>query len=99
MVCNLENLTEEKIRLLREIAQLKAGKGSSMQEFDVTGVLPENTDAGISHIQQRSPHSFSTIHPKSASEVAMSSVGSLRVYEMMLGLCFITIILNWILMP
>ena len=38
-------------------------------------------------------------HPKTAGEVAMSSIGSLRVYEMMLGLCFITIILNWILMP
>ena len=34
---------------------------------------------------------------KSAQEVAMSSIGSLRVYEMMLGLCFITIVLNWIL--
>ena len=99
MSANLENLTEEKIRLLREIAQLKAGRGSSLQDPDVAGVLLDHTEAGVSHIQQQSPHSFSAIRPKSAIEVATSSVGSLRVYEMMLGLCFITIILNWILMP
>ena len=45
------------------------------------------------------PYLQATSHPKTAGEVAMSSIGNLRVYEMMLGLCFITIILNWILMP
>jgi len=38
------------------------------------------------------------LHGKSAGEVALIPVGSLRVYEVMLGLCFVSIMLNWIFM-
>ena len=38
----------------------------------------------------------SPLQGKTASEVALMPVGNLRVYEVMLGLCFVSIILNWI---
>ena len=53
MTANLENLTEEKIRLLREIAQLKAGRGSSLQDPDISGVLLDHTEADVSYVQQQ----------------------------------------------
>ena len=89
---SLENLNEEKIRLLREVAQLKTTKGippdtGSNVGYDTNGEEMLMTQEHINYAQSR----------KSAQEVAMSSIGSLRVYEMMLGLCFITIVLNWIL--
>ena len=97
--CSVDTLTEEKIRLLREIAQLKAGKGLLIQEPGINEGMIEHKDGEIAQFPEPKYFSLSTHQPKSAGEVAMSSIGSLRVYEMMLGLCFITIILNWILMP
>ena len=97
--CTVETLSEEKIRLLREIAQLKAGKGILLQEPGNTDGIIEHKEGELAQFQDHKYLSPSTNHPKTASEVAMTSVGNLRVYEMMLGLCFITIILNWILMP
>ena len=35
---------------------------------------------------------------RTAGEVAMIPMGDLFVYEVMLGFCFVTIIMNWILM-
>ena len=81
---------------MREIAQLKAGKGMMTQEVgnaETHGTIKETAGSLTDHYLQ------APSHPKTAGEVAMSSIGNLRVYEMMLGLCFITIILNWILMP
>ena len=94
---SLDTLNEEKIRLLREIAQLKTNKGSANPELSHHDDI-ENNDANIVSLSDKYYLQPSN-HPKSAGEIAMSSIGSLRVYEMMLGLCFITIILNWILMP
>jgi len=92
-------LNEEKIRLLREIAQLKAGKGALNQD-SINNLDMEYRDEGIASGSDHKYQSQSSYPPrKTAEEVALSSIGSLRVYEMMLGLCFITIILNWILMP
>ena len=92
-------MNEEKIRLLREIAQLKVGKGALGQE-SINKLEMENMDEGTASCSDHKYQSQS-FNPsrKTAEEVALSSIGSLRVYEMMLGLCFITIILNWILMP
>ena len=95
---SLENLNEEKIRLLREIAQLKTGKGMMSQEVgngETHGTIKETAGS----LFEPNHYLQAPGHPKTAGEVAMSSIGNLRVYEMMLGLCFITIILNWILMP
>ena len=89
---NLENLNEEKIRLLREVAQLKAGKGVSLDSGNSFGYETKGEEV-FTHPEHRH---YAQSH-KSAQEVAISSIGSLRVYEMMLGLCFITIVLNWIL--
>ena len=69
-----------------------------IQEPGINEGMIEHKNGEISQIPGHQYYSLST-NPKSAAEVAMSSIGSLRVYEMMLGLCFITIILNWILMP
>jgi hypothetical protein len=93
-ISSLDTLNEEKIRLLREIAQLKGGKGS------INNLEMEYRDEGIASCSDHNYQSQSSNPPrKTAQEVAQLSFGSLRVYEMMLGLCFITIILNWILMP
>ena len=89
---SLENLNEEKIRLLREVAQLKTSKGMTLESGSNFGFDNKGEDILLSPEH----HHYSQSH-KSAQEVAMSSIGSLRVYEMMLGLCFITIVLNWIL--
>ena len=89
---SLENLNEEKIRLLREVAQLKAGKGVSLDSGNNYGSETKSEEF-LTHPE----HRYYAQSHKSAQEVAMSSIGSLRVYEMMLGLCFITIVLNWIL--
>ena len=78
---------------------MKAGKGLLIQEPGNNGGMIEQKDGEIAQYPGHKYYSLSTNHPQSAGEVAMSSIGSLRVYEMMLGLCFITIILNWILMP
>merc|ERR1712198_478323 len=82
----------EKIRLLREVAQLKTSKGIPLESGNNYGFDNKGDDILLSpdHYPYAQSH-------KSAQEVAMSSIGSLRVYEMMLGLCFITIVLNWIL--
>ena len=90
---SLENLNEEKIRLLREVAQLKASKGGNLESGNIFGL--DNKGDEMLTENKYYPHTYQT--HKSAQEVAMSSIGSLRVYEMMLGLCFITIVLNWIL--
>ena len=90
---SLENLNEEKIRLLREAAQLKASKGISLDSANNFGFENKGEETLSLSENKYYPH----VPKKSAQEVAMSSIGSLRVYEMMLGLCFITIVLNWIL--
>ena len=91
-MASLENLNEEKIRLLREVAQLKTSKGIPLESGNNFGLDNKGDDILLSPDH----HQYAQSH-KSAQEVAMSSIGSLRVYEMMLGLCFITIVLNWIL--
>ena len=110
MSTNLETLGEEKIRLMREIAQIKASRGFAAQDVETDfAYLADHapTEGRLNDEHLKLHHmgipQFSvyrnTNNPKTAKEVAMTSIGNLRVYEMMLGLCFITIILNWILMP
>lgn len=82
LTSSYEGLSEEKLRLLREIAQLKkSGNVTSSGSFDVypTPQIVQSTYA-------------------SPSDAALASIGSLKAYEMALGLCFVTIVLNWILM-
>ena len=95
----LDTLNEEKIRLLREIAQLKAGKGILNQDSTNNMEIEYRDEGAAASILEQKYSQSSNAPRKTAEEVAMSSIGNLRVYEMMLGLCFITIILNWILMP
>ena len=77
-----DNLAEEKIRLLREIAKLKAGRGHL-----------DNLDATDSSAAVRASN------PVSPSEAALKSVGSLRLYEITLGVFFIALIINWTMFP
>ena len=48
------------------------------------------------------PQSIANVVPqapkRTAGEVAMIPMGDLFVYEVMLGFCFVTIIMNWIFM-
>ena len=82
---NHDALSEEKIRLLREIAKLKAGKGGNLDAVDL-GVAGSGVVAGKAT-------------PVSASEAALKTVGNLRLYELTLGIFFIMLVINWTLFP
>ena len=82
---NHDALSEEKIRLLREIAKLKAGKGGNVDVVDLRG-------AGSGVVAGKAT-------PVSASEAALKTVGNLRLYELTLGIFFIMLVINWTLFP
>uniref|UniRef100_A0A0K2V9X4 Putative LOC100881837 [Megachile rotundata] n=1 Tax=Lepeophtheirus salmonis TaxID=72036 RepID=A0A0K2V9X4_LEPSM len=83
-----DDLKDEKIRLLREVAQLK--RESGIEETTSNLLDPKNSpsinevDAGESKL--------------TTSEAALIKVGHLRVYEVILGVFFISVILNYIMM-
>lgn len=92
----LESLTEEKVRLLREIAQLRAAGKSVMATEDSQGGYYYNT----SQQQQSSKPTSSpnaNLVPKVSNNSTITSVGALRLYEFMLGIFFIAAMMNWIL--
>jgi hypothetical protein len=82
---NHDALAEEKIRLMREIAKLKAGKGGNLDVVDIGGV-------GGGVVAGKAA-------PVSASEAALKTVGNLRLYEITLGIFFIMLVINWTLFP
>ena len=103
----LEALTEEKVRLLREIAQLRANTRSGPNEdqalnpaaassggyyFTSTAVNSQTTPG-----QQSGLPINSNIVPKVSANNTISSVGALRLYEFLLGLFFIAAMMNWII--
>ena len=98
----IESLTEEKLRLLREVAQLKAGTGSGKSDVPDGGYYfttpavsqSSSTTNSTSHVKV----SGDQIIPKvsASGSTTISSVGALRLYEFLLGIFFIAAMLNYI---
>merc|ERR1712062_233779 len=91
----LETLTEDKVRLMREIAQLRAGN---------TRQAEENISSGYTSPQQSTnkngtsttPNAGSGLVPKVSTNSTISSIGALRLYEFALGIFFIAAMMNWL---
>ena len=54
-----------------------------------SGIDQPQSIANVSNVVPQAPK-------RTAGEVAMIPMGDLFVYEVMLGFCFVTIIMNWI---
>jgi len=99
----IEALQEEKIRHLREIAQLRAGVRSGPGEElsgNTGGYYYTSSPATPSQQTNQQPVSGSSgasnLVPK-VSNNAISTVGALRLYEFLLGIFFVAAMMNWIL--
>lgn len=89
----MESLTEEKVRLLREIAQLRAATSSGSGKIDEEGGY-YFTSQPTTVASTKS--SVGNLVPKVSANGAISSVGALRLYEFMLGIFFVAAVINWI---
>lgn len=101
----METVAEEKVRLLREIAQLKAGK----QMTNNTSLIVDDQATNEGGYYYTSPSPAPVLSSNSPAvptkplstqvmqrgKHAISSVGALRLYEFMLGLFFIAAMINW----
>jgi len=88
----LGKLGEEKIRLLRENAQLRSSK--TLPESPETSAvsapsLPETASSSVPNA------SGAVSKTMAASEAVMANIGSLKLYEILLGLLFISVIISW----
>ncbi len=97
----MEALAEEKVRLLREIAQLKAsGKSLNISNPEEEGsgyyyTSPSNQVTNNS--KSTIPTTVANFVPKvSSADATISSIGALRLYEFLLGIFFVAAMLNWI---
>ena len=91
----LESLTENKVRLMREIAQLRAGNTRQAEENAAAGYYYTSPPP----VQQNKNTSSSTatgLVPKVSTNSTISSVGALRLYEFALGIFFIAAMMNWL---
>merc|ERR1719483_2055236 len=101
----IEGLQEEKLRHLREIAQLRAGVRSGPGEelsSEAGGYYYTSSPATQQQQQTNKPVSgnsggASNLVPKVSNNATISSVGALRLYEFLLGIFFIAAMMNWIL--
>merc|ERR1719189_87934 len=97
----IEALQEEKVRHLREIAQLRAGKTIQSEQdvaaaggyYYTSSATPETSNS--KSVPQSSANS--NLVPKVSNNAPISSVGALRLYEFLLGIFFIAAMMNWVL--
>lgn len=87
----LGRLGDEKIRLLRENAQLRSSKALPSETSETSAAILE-TSASPTSAPLASPV---VSKPMAASEAVMANIGSLKLYEILLGLLFISIIVSW----
>lgn len=93
----LESLTEDKVRLMREVAQLRAGNTRQAEENAAAGYYYTSPPA---QQQSRSTPQVSPnagLVPKVSTNATISSVGALKLYEFMLAIFFVAAMMNWIL--
>jgi len=72
-------LGEEKMRLLRENAQLRSNKGT----IEVASETPVTTKLATSPA------------PLVPGEAVLANIGSLKFYEILLGLLFVSVVISW----
>lgn len=82
-------LSEEKVRLLRETAQLRAGRqatenGPAAAQLSGVPALTDQQQPAVTAKQKLAP-----------SEAVMANIGSLKLYEILLWVLFISIIISW----
>merc|ERR1712123_107470 len=80
----------KKMRLLRENAQLRSSKTLPVETSESSTVVQETPASSIS-----APATSIAAKGMAASEAVMANVGSLKLYEILLGLLFISIIISW----
>jgi len=85
-------LGEEKIRLLRENAQLRSSKALPSETSEPSVAIEETSASPASAAPIASAVASK---PMAASEAVMANIGSLKLYEILLGLLFISIIISW----
>merc|ERR1719341_2097327 len=85
-------LGEEKIRLLRENAQLRSSKALPSETSEPSVAIEETSASPTSAAPMASAVASK---PMAASEAVMANIGSLKLYEILLGLLFISIIISW----
>merc|ERR1719341_155899 len=85
-------LGEEKIRLLRENAQLRSSKALPSETSEPSVAIEETSASPTSAAPIASAVASK---PMAASEAVMANIGSLKLYEILLGLLFISIIISW----
>merc|ERR1712181_131438 len=84
-----ESLREEKQRLLREAAQLRSSQGIASETFeDATPVASPSTLPASASGKRLMP-----------SEAVMANIGSLKVWEILLGLLFLSVVISYVPMP
>lgn len=99
----LESLTEDKVRLMREIAQLRAGNtrqaeenmSSSSSGYYYTSPSPTSQQSTNKN-GTSTPNAGSGLVPKVSTNATISSIGALRLYEFALGIFFIAAMMNWL---
>ena len=97
----LESLTEDKVRLMREIAQLRAGNTRQAEEnmsssgYYYTSPSPTSQQSTNKN-GTSTPNAGSGLVPKVSTNATISSIGALRLYEFALGIFFIAAMMNWL---
>lgn len=92
----VSKLSDEKMRLLRENAQLRSSKIVATEPTEAVGAVADEgvtvESAAVSDIR-----SSTRAVPKAmaAGEAVMANIGSLKLYEILLGLLFISVIISW----
>merc|ERR1712098_79330 len=81
----LTKMGEEKMRLLRENAQIRSCKNTTEDETTRDESATAVSTATSSTISQ----------PLMPAEAVMSNIGNLKLYEILLGLLFLSVIISW----
>jgi len=83
---NLNKMAEEKMRIMREMAQLRS---STTRDVGTTNGGMVNNEPIYAVVNKRvEPH-----------EALFSRVGSLKIYEVLLGILFISVMISWNFVP
>jgi len=88
---NLAKMGEEKLRILREMAQIRA---STTRDIATPNAGPVTN--GRIEVSQTGAVTPTRIEPHQA---LFSRVGSLKIYEVLLGILFISVMISWNFVP
>lgn len=88
----VQALTDERSRLLREIAQLRASSASSSGQQQQVSL---SSATGVAHLRVASSAAAVANPALSPGEAALRSVGSFKLYELALAVLFVLFMVNW----